>query len=138
MRMKGMCIAGVLIGALLMAPIGFAAAQFLKLTATGTGTVNAAMAVTSQTRLCGVLASFDNTGTIPGGAYFKVRLDSVDGASYDAELYRETDTDGSHSCLWLPQQPIPMKTGDGIQVTFPNTGSLTGGTWAVQGFFSAD
>lgn len=138
MRVKKMCLAGVLIGALLLTTVGWAAAQFLKPTATGTGNVNATLTTASQTRLCGVLASFANTGTIPSGAYFKVRLDSVDGPAYDAELYRETDADGSHSCLWLPQQPIPMKVGDAIQVTFPNTGSLAGGTWAVQGFFYVD
>jgi len=134
---KRLVVLGLAVGLVFVAPVAVGAFEFLKLGATGAGDVDATLTIPSQSGLSGVLIQVANTGSIPSGAYYRVTLDSVDGQAYDAELYR-ADDDGLLSHLWVLPEPLGMKPGDKLVVTYPNTGQLTGGTWCVQGFFSAD
>lgn len=122
-------------GLVLVSAVAVGAFQFLKLAETGTANVNATLTLPMQAGLTGVLIEVANTGAVPDGAYYKVSLDSVDGAAYDAELHR-ADDEGLLSHLWVLDAPLGMKVGDKILVTYPNTGTLTGGTWSAQGFFA--
>lgn len=123
-------------GALALAsPLAFAGVQFIKVTDTGTGDANATLSVPEASALTSLILSVSNTGTISSDAYWSVKLDSVDGTAWDAELHRQTDANGIGG-LWSPEQPLFVKKGDAITVTYPNDGNLSGGTWSVQGYFS--
>lgn len=134
---KEVVVLALVIGFALVSPVVFGAFQFLKLAATGTGDVNATLTVGSQSGLSAVLVQIANTGSIPAGAYYRVALDSADGEAFDAELYRVDDS-GLLSHLWALDEPLGMRPGDKVLVTYPNTGELTAGTWCVQGFFAAN
>jgi len=128
----------VVLGLALVSPVVYAAAQFYKLSETGTGDVDATLTATRQSRLSGLIVTVANTGVIESGAYYRVRLDSLDGSQYDAELHRASHSDGVDDHLWLPAQPFCLKKGDALVVTFPNVGSLSGGAWTVQGYLTLD
>jgi hypothetical protein len=76
----------VLAALLIAAPVVTAGVQFLKVTRHGTGTVDATLPAVEQSRLTGLILSAMNTGTIPSGAYWCVRLRFVDGERDDCSM----------------------------------------------------